>query len=359
MKRLLCVLFLGLAMTAYAADPNAPLVLGPVHIIVGYAPTITTQPISHVATVDQFVSFLIEATGDLPLSYQWQCNSANIDGANSTTYAISSVQLANGGNYRCVVTSGKGLSGNSDVASLTVYHLLRITTQPVDHSPISAGSNIAFSVEADGEGALSYQWQKNTTDIGGATLQALAMNSVQTTDNGNYRCVVSDSRPIDGRGAQVLASNSAVLNVVASVTSPELSYVHTSGAHTMTATFNAHDNSLRSMLQSPGLLPAGKTLADVTAIWLDFKSGSDEHIVQYNCTIPADGASTTITINGADAVDWDGEEFPFDIAGFNGEVRMEFVLGAESYGANNTTVIQSLNATVLNVDGIWRLIATP
>jgi len=246
-------------------------------------------------------------------------------------------------------------------------HLLRIVTQPVDHPNALAGAKVVFSVVADGgEPPLSYQWCKNGTlnYIAGATQEAFTIPSAQVADNGNYACIVSDSRPVGDGGPQVLVSNSAVLNVVPVVLNPELTYTHAVGASVMTAIFNAHNRTLREMLSSPGILPVGKTLADVTKLELVFKVGTDEHVVRYGIVIPTDGDSGVITINGADAVKWNNISYPFEIAGFNGQVRMSFMIGIKSYGASNTVVIQSLiqgaaPKVELAINDIWRDISTP
>jgi hypothetical protein len=49
---------------------------------------------------------------------------------------------------------------------------------------------VVFFVAAQG-GALTYQWQKNNVDIGGATTDTYAINPLATTDDGQYRCVVT------------------------------------------------------------------------------------------------------------------------------------------------------------------------
>ena len=331
-------------------------------------PVVTLQPVSQPKTVHESVTFTTDATGDLPLSWQWQYNGADIVGATLSSYTISSVELGNAGGYRCKVTSSKGAFVFTDVATLTVYHLLRVITQPVDHPNVHVDETAVFLVEGDGEGAISYQWAKGGTlpanYIAGATQQAYAITNAQTTDNGNYACLLTDSRPADGGGPQVVASNAAVLNVVTTVVNPELVYAHPAGGHTMTGMFDAHSRTLPEMLESPGALPSGKTLDDVTSLEIVFKVGTDEHIVRYPIAIPANGNSSSITVNGANAVDWDGDNHPFELAGFTGKVRMSFMISTASYGAKNDVVGQFLiqngaPKTELPINGTWRDISTP
>lgn len=336
---------------------------------------IVTQPASQTKTVGEeatFVVDVIDAVDLLPLLLQWQFNGVDIPGATSSSYTISVVQLANAGGYRCHITTQKGVPVDTNTATLVVYHKLRILSQLVDHPNGPPGSDVAFTVEANGEGALNYQWAKDGTlpanYIAGATMQSYKISNVQTTDNGNYGCVITDSRPADGGGPQVVASSLMVLNVVA-LPSPELTYTHAVGASTMTAVFNAHGMTLGEILAPPGA--PGKSLSDVTGIELVFKAGSNEHAVRYAIVVPADGDSSVVTINGAQADYSDDDivipsqgKFPFELAGFTGQVKMSLIIGGTSYGANNAITIQSLiqgggPKTELVANGIWRDISTP
>ena len=74
------------------------------------------------------------------------------------------------------------------------------------------GSDVSFSVTATGTAPLSYQWQKDGVDlpdggsITGATTATLTITGVMESDEGGYRCVVSDIAGMD-------TSDSALLTV--------------------------------------------------------------------------------------------------------------------------------------------------
>jgi Leucine-rich repeat (LRR) protein/alpha-tubulin suppressor-like RCC1 family protein len=55
------------------------------------------------------------------------------------------------------------------------------------------GANVTLSVVATGAPPLSYQWQKNGTNITAATNATLSINDVQTTDFGSYAVAVSNT----------------------------------------------------------------------------------------------------------------------------------------------------------------------
>ena len=66
-----------------------------------------------------------------------------------------------------------------------------IATQPANKT-VNASSNVTFTVSALGDGPLSYQWQKNGTDISGATTSTLALNNVLAPDAGSYAVTITN-----------------------------------------------------------------------------------------------------------------------------------------------------------------------
>ena len=81
-----------------------------------------------------------------------------------------------------------------------------IATQPANQS-VNAGQTATFSVTAKGTAPLSYQWQKGTTAIAGATSASYTTPATTTSDNGTqYRVLVTNSQG-------TATSNSATLTV--------------------------------------------------------------------------------------------------------------------------------------------------
>src|SRR5262249_25519685 len=65
-----------------------------------------------------------------------------------------------------------------------------ITTQP--QSQIAApGTAVTFSVQATGATPLTYQWNKNSVNIPGATNASVTISGVTTNDAGNYAVAVT------------------------------------------------------------------------------------------------------------------------------------------------------------------------
>ncbi len=81
-----------------------------------------------------------------------------------------------------------------------------ITSHPANQS-VAPGQTATFNVSASGTAPLSYQWQRNGADIGGATNASYTTPSTTLSDNGStFRCIVSNS-------AGTAVSNNATLSV--------------------------------------------------------------------------------------------------------------------------------------------------
>ena len=75
---------------------------------------------------------------------------------------------------------------------ITVVSIPVITNQPKSLA-VNPGSPASFAVGATGTGTLSYQWQKNGTNLPGATTNLYALASATTNDAANYTVVITNS----------------------------------------------------------------------------------------------------------------------------------------------------------------------
>ncbi|MBM2816543.1 MAG: C-terminal target protein [Ignavibacteria bacterium] len=149
--------------------------------------SITGHPQSQELCIGLPFSFMVAATGDA-LQYQWRKNGSNIIGANTSTYAKPSAAVGDAGIYDCVVSSlCAPVSSNS--ATLIVNILTAITQQPTPQE-ICTNGNTSFYVVATGSD-LTYQWQKNGTNISGANSATYSIINVTNSDAGDYRVIVT------------------------------------------------------------------------------------------------------------------------------------------------------------------------
>ncbi|MBX9246193.1 immunoglobulin domain-containing protein [Actinotalea ferrariae] len=135
----------------------APVVTGPVDTTVGTGGTAT---------------FTTSATGDAPLTVQWQTSSdgatwSDVLGATTGTLELVGVTYADSGRQvRAVHTNPEG-SVTSAAATLTVLASLPVfTTDPQDAS-LLVGDDVTLSAAATGDPAPTLQWQ--ASEDGGTT----------------------------------------------------------------------------------------------------------------------------------------------------------------------------------------------
>ncbi|TRX54340.1 T9SS type B sorting domain-containing protein [Fulvivirga sp. M361] len=161
------------------------------------------------------VSFSVLASGVNNLQYQWQedegtgftnlTDGGSISGTRTPNLDISSITPSMDGLlYRCVVSGDNTTDEISSSAVLSVTALARITTNPIDQTQ-NVGESVSFSITTSGDN-LTYQWQKDGTDISNETNPSLILNSITISDQGNYTCVITSS-------CNTIASSSAQLIV--------------------------------------------------------------------------------------------------------------------------------------------------
>jgi hypothetical protein len=103
-----------------------------------------------------------------------------------------------------------------------------ITSQPASRT-VAPGASVTFSVRASGQAPLRYQWQRNGSNIAGATAQDYTIASVAQTDNGaRFRAVVTNDFGSTTSADAVLTvtSNSAP---TATITAPGAGTLYSGG----------------------------------------------------------------------------------------------------------------------------------
>jgi uncharacterized protein (TIGR02145 family)/uncharacterized repeat protein (TIGR02543 family) len=177
-------------------------------------PSITSQPANLSLTVGQSGTFSVVASGS-NLSYQWKKDTTAIPGADSSTYTIPSVTIADSG---AVFTCDVSNSAEKVTSAAAILSVVSAVTVPVILAhplalTLTEGELAQFSVSAKGAN-LKYQWQKDSTNITGEISSSLSITAVVSADSGHsYRCVVSNT-------AGSVTSSSALLEVVKSVFLP-------------------------------------------------------------------------------------------------------------------------------------------
>ncbi len=100
-----------------------------------------------------------------------------------------------------------------------------ISTHPASKT-VSVGQNATFTVAASGTAPLSYQWQRNSVNIPGATAASYTLSNAQLSDSGaKFRAVVTNS-------FGSATSNQATLTVVSNQP-PDGQYHNARGRHAL------------------------------------------------------------------------------------------------------------------------------
>lgn len=142
---------------------------------------VTENPVASSAYAGRTATFSVNATGTLPLSYQWYKGTAPIPGATSDLLSFNCAYADNGVTYFAIVTNLYG-SATSTPAALTVMTDLTLESSPTSITR-NVGSKAAFIVVPGGALPVTYQWYKGTTAIPGATDQTLWFSNLQLTED--------------------------------------------------------------------------------------------------------------------------------------------------------------------------------
>jgi hypothetical protein len=225
------------------------------------APVIMSQPASQRVCTGSGLS--LSVTASYASSYQWNLNGASIPGATSSSYAVSSAQSANAGNYTVTVTNALG-SVNSSVAAVQVG-TTSILSNPASIT-LTATQTGLFSVSGQGLGSISYQWYQIPSGssagevITGATSSNYTTPPVDTTYNGDqYYATVTDS-------CGTLTSTNATLTVNAGNAPPTITTqpVGQTVAAGGTASFSVVASGTPTLSYQWYMIPPGGTAAAVT-----------------------------------------------------------------------------------------------
>jgi uncharacterized cupredoxin-like copper-binding protein len=152
-------------------------------------PTIITQPEDQTVAAGETATFTVVAEGVGILFYQWSKDGGEVAGATSATLVIENVTAEEHAGVYTVVVTDDDDSVTSDGATLTVTDVPpvgpTITTQPQDQT-VAAGETATFTVVAEGNGTLLYQWSKDGAALAGAASDTLVIENVTAEDHAGF-----------------------------------------------------------------------------------------------------------------------------------------------------------------------------
>jgi hypothetical protein len=154
------------------------------------APAISQQPQNIQACIGQSTLLALSASGSQPVSYQWYKYSVAVVGAVNNLYLFNSINASDSGLYYCELTNICGIV-NSNVIQLSVNLPVTIISQSSDSNRCE-GSQVSFSVNANGTLPIGYQWFKNGNPLQYDTLNDFILNNLQASDAGFYHAVITN-----------------------------------------------------------------------------------------------------------------------------------------------------------------------
>ena len=260
------------------------------------APTITSQPADLTVNSGQSASFTVAATSIPAPTYQWRKGGTNVGGATNATYNIASAASTDAASYDVVVTNSQG-AVTSSAATLIVNFAPTITTQPASVT-VNAGQSANFSVGVTGMPAPTYQWQKNGTNLGGATSATFNIAVTVAGDNGStYGVVVTNSRGSITSNAATLTVNGAV----AVTSQPASLSVNTGQAASFTATASGNPTPTIQWRKNSANI-AGATATTFTLSSAQPSDAGNYDAVFTNSLGSATSNAATLTVNFAPAI---------------------------------------------------------
>jgi hypothetical protein len=177
---------------------NLPPIEGKFLTAYGFAaPSIITQPQSVVAAAGTTTNLLVvvSANGSGITNYQWRLNGAAASGKTAAINSFAPVAFANYGNWDVQVSDGY-TTLNSSVVTV-VPPAPSIVTPPAGKAVPRGLAGSLTVTPLTFSGVTNYQWMLGTTNVSGAnytgiTNGTLGITSMQPTNAGPYKVVVSD-----------------------------------------------------------------------------------------------------------------------------------------------------------------------
>ena len=150
-------------------------------------PSIASQPQTQVFCSSSTTSatFSVTATSKSEISYQWYKKGIVISGAKGSSYTATGLTLADTSNtYSVTVTN---LAGTTTSNNASVKYIIISQPSPATLN-LTTGNAASFGIKTSS--VNSWQWQKNGSNVIGATTTNFTLSSVNYADSGKYTVLV-------------------------------------------------------------------------------------------------------------------------------------------------------------------------
>lgn len=146
-----------------------------------------------------------------------------------------------------------------------------IVSQPTQGGRFGLGESTTLTVVAHGTLPLSYQWQRNGTNLVGKTESTLALNSMTAEDTGAYQVLVSN-----------LAGEAYSQQAVVTVLDPEVTALRFAGVSVTGAIGGLYEIQGSPGVTNQAWTPMTRiTLTNSPQVWIDPASGTNTTLLFY------------------------------------------------------------------------------
>ena len=228
----------------------------------------------------------------------------------------------------------------SDVATLTVYVPVSITTQPASQV-VPARSTVSFSVVAGGYPAPSYQWAFNGTNLPGATSSNLTITNVLLPDMGDYAVLV-------GNGYSSQLSATATLSMSPTITSPFIGATTIWGRSAVLSVGAIGSGELAYQWYKDGVAVDGATDATLNFASIQFTNGGLYSVVVSSPFGIITNVAAQVVVNPA------GVSLGFSpTLTINGVIGYSYIIQSSTNLANTNAWVTLTNLTLTQPVELW------
>ena len=153
-------------------------------------PVVNVAPQSQTVAADTILTLFLEASGGLPLGYQWRLNGNEIPDATAPELPLGYVQLEHTGVYDVLVSNPAGTT-LSPAASVVVEAVPLVVVPPQNQS-VPTNATVTLSVGVRASAPITYEWRFNGTLIPGATGSSYTFSNAALDHVGDYSVHISN-----------------------------------------------------------------------------------------------------------------------------------------------------------------------
>jgi hypothetical protein len=210
-------------------------------------PSITTEPVSQTVATGQTATFSVAVTGTSPFNYQWQKNSAAINGATSSIYKTPATSASDNGELFTVVVTNKAGTVVSTPATLNLAASagVAITVSP-NSTTVSAGASQQFAATVTGSTNTAATWSLSGAGCNGTACGTISGGGLYTAPSSVpspatlqvIATSVADPTKTSSASVTLVAAAAVLLSI-----NPTTATVPTAGVGSFTATVTGTTNT--------------------------------------------------------------------------------------------------------------------